>query len=194
MRELLGAYDPTNHQTNALLKKLFLDKLPPQARSILAENLDTNLNILAIQADEILLALNDTNNSFTSSQKLINEIFDQRLNKLTSLLEKKPTNPPSSQNESRTPSLLQQRGPPMRQSFSHQKPSPRFRSQQPYRYQGNNSFSRNGAVMALKITILKTVLRNTTLTLDLTLDFATITIDLAKEQDAVNALARGGKI
>jgi len=30
MRELLGAYDPTNQQTNALLKKIFLDKLPPK--------------------------------------------------------------------------------------------------------------------------------------------------------------------
>ena len=36
--------------------------------------------------------------------------------------------------------------------------------------------------MATEITILKTVLRNTTLTVDLTLDFATTTIDLAREQ------------
>ena len=50
------------------------------------------------------------------------------------------------------------------------------------------------AVMATKIALLKTVLRDTTLTLDLTLDFATITIDLAREQEAVNALARGKKI
>ena len=64
MRELLGAYDPTYHQTNALLKKLFLDKLLPQARSILARNLNTNLKIQATRADEILVAFNGTNNSF----------------------------------------------------------------------------------------------------------------------------------
>ena len=94
MRELLGAYDPTNHQTNALQKKLFLHKLPSEARSILAGNLETNLNVVATRAEEILSALNDTNSSFTSWQKLIKKIFDQRLSKLTSLLEKKPTSPP----------------------------------------------------------------------------------------------------
>ena len=50
------------------------------------------------------------------------------------------------------------------------------------------------AVMVTKLTLRKTVLRNTTLTLDLTLDFATITIDLAREQDVENALAHGNKI
>ena len=35
MRQLLDAYDAHNPQTNAVLKKLFLDKLPPEVRGIL---------------------------------------------------------------------------------------------------------------------------------------------------------------
>ena len=44
MRQLLEAYDADNTQTNAVFKKLFLDKLPQQARTILAANLETNLD------------------------------------------------------------------------------------------------------------------------------------------------------
>ena len=83
----------------------------------------------------------------------------------------------------------------MLQSFSHQQPSPRFRSQQPYRYQGNNSFSRNDSYGNRNYSPeKKSVVRNTTSTLNLILNFATITIDLTIERDAVNSIAHGNKI
>ena len=57
MRQLLEAYDADNTQFNAVLKKLFLDKLPKQARTILAANLERNLDLLGLRADELVAAL-----------------------------------------------------------------------------------------------------------------------------------------
>ena len=86
MRQLLEAYDADNAQTNAVLKKLFLDKLPQQARTILAANLETNLDVLALRADEVVAALSQTSNQTDAQQQLINEIFDQKLNKIIETL------------------------------------------------------------------------------------------------------------
>ena len=60
MRQLLETYDADNTQINAVLKKLFLDKLPKQARTILAANLETNLDLLALRAYEVVAALSQT--------------------------------------------------------------------------------------------------------------------------------------
>ena len=87
MRHLLEAYDADNAQTNAVLKKLFLDKLPQQARTILAANLETNLDVLALRADEVVAALSQTSNQTDAQQQLINEIFDQKLNKIIETLQ-----------------------------------------------------------------------------------------------------------
>ena len=84
MRQLREAYDATNTQTNAVLKKLFLDKLPQQARTILAANLETNVDFLALRGDEVVATLSQTSSQINvlSQQHLINEIFDHKLNKI----------------------------------------------------------------------------------------------------------------
>ena len=89
MRQLLEAYDDDNTQTSAVLIKLFLDKLPQQARTILAENFETNLDLLALRADEVVAALSQTSSQTNapSQQQLINEIFDQKLNKIIETLQ-----------------------------------------------------------------------------------------------------------
>ena len=89
MRQLLEAYDVTNLQTNAVLRKLFLDKLPAQAHTILAGSLKNDLDSFAFRTNEIMAALSQKNNTFHSSfkQQLINEIFDQKLNKIIAALQ-----------------------------------------------------------------------------------------------------------
>ena len=89
MRQLLEAYDADNTQTNAVLKKLFLDKLPQQARTILVANLEMNLDLLAVRADEVVAALSQTSSQTIapSQQQLINEIFDQKLNEIIEALQ-----------------------------------------------------------------------------------------------------------
>ena len=88
-RQLLEAYDADNTQTNAVLKKLFLDKLPKQAKTILAANLETNPELLAQSANEVVAALCQTSSQTNapSQQQLINKIFDQKLNKIIETLQ-----------------------------------------------------------------------------------------------------------
>ena len=76
MRQLLEAYDVTNSQTNAVLRKLFQDKLPGQVRTILAGSLENDLNSLAFRADETMAASSQNYNTFhlSSKQQLINKI------------------------------------------------------------------------------------------------------------------------
>jgi len=50
MRQLLEGYDCVNLQTNAVLRKLFLDKLPAQVQGILAASLENNFDSLARRA------------------------------------------------------------------------------------------------------------------------------------------------
>ena len=78
-----------NTQTNAILRKLFLDKLPTQARTILAVSLESDLDALALRADEAVAALYQTSTqSHTfSQQQLMNEIFDNKLNKIIKTLQ-----------------------------------------------------------------------------------------------------------
>ena len=82
MRQLLEAYDVTNSKTNTVLRKLFLDKLPAQARTILAGSLENDLDSIALRANEIMAALSQNTITLHSSskQQLINEIFDQKSN------------------------------------------------------------------------------------------------------------------
>ena len=89
MRQLLEAYDVKKTQTNAVLRKLFLDKLPTQARTILAVSSESDLDALAFRADEVVATLCQTSTqSHTSSQQqLINEFFDQKLNKIIETLQ-----------------------------------------------------------------------------------------------------------
>ena len=58
--QLPEAYDVKIRQTNAVLRKLFLDKLPTQARTILAVLLESDLDALALRADEVVAALCQT--------------------------------------------------------------------------------------------------------------------------------------
>ena len=76
MCQLLEAYDVTNSQTNAVLRKSFLDKLPAQARTILAGSLENDHNSLVLRADEIMAASSRSYNTFhlSSKQQLIDEI------------------------------------------------------------------------------------------------------------------------
>ena len=89
MRQLLEAYDVKNTQTTAVLWKLFFDKLPTQALTILAVSLESDLDTLVLRANEVVAALCQTSTqSHTSSQQqLINEIFDQKLNKIIKILQ-----------------------------------------------------------------------------------------------------------
>ena len=89
MRQLLDAYDAHNPQTNAVLRKLFLHKLPAEVRGILAASLETNLDTLATRADEVIAALaqNQFSQGASTSQQLINQLFDQKLNKIIDQLQ-----------------------------------------------------------------------------------------------------------
>ena len=89
MRHLLEAIDESNTQTTAVLRKLFLDKLPLQTRTILAASLETNLDSLALRADEVVAALSQTSSLSTAppQQQLICKTFDQKLNKIIDALQ-----------------------------------------------------------------------------------------------------------
>ena len=52
-------------------------------------NLETNLDLLALRADEVVAALSQTSSqtNAASQQQLINEIFDQKLNKIMETLQ-----------------------------------------------------------------------------------------------------------
>ena len=67
MHLLVEAYNVTNTQINAVLQKLFLDKLPAQARTILAGSLETNLDSLALRTNEIMAALSQNTDAFHST-------------------------------------------------------------------------------------------------------------------------------
>ena len=83
MRHLLEVYDENNAPPTDVLQKLFLHKLRVYATTILATSLKTNLDSLALQADNVVAALSQTFSQSTASpqQQLINEIFDQKLKK-----------------------------------------------------------------------------------------------------------------
>ena len=89
MRYLLDAFNTSDSQSQAVLRKIFLDKLPVQVRTILAGSFDTNLDFIALRADEIMAA-SKSSNTTNSPQRLINEIFDQRLNQLAATIHNSP--------------------------------------------------------------------------------------------------------
>ena len=135
MRQLLDAYDAHNPQTNAVLKKLFLDKLPPEVRGILAASLETNLDSLATRADEVIAALaqNQFSQRPSTSQQLINQLFDQKLNKIIDQLQ----NSTPSQNFNLRPRQEQK-------SFaSHSRPPPRRRYTNPRNTYSNSCGQRS---------------------------------------------------
>ena len=144
MRQLLEAYDVKNTQTNAVPRKLFLDKLPTQARTILAVSLESDLDALALRANEVVAALCQTSTqSHTSSQQqLINEIFDQKLNKIIETLQMPAARiqRPSSQYEfkpnaySSRPTFNRKSNYRYEQSY---RPTQNYRPQQPYRPKQN---------------------------------------------------------
>ena len=161
IRQLLEAYDVKNTQTNAVLRKLFLDKLPTQARTILAVSLERDLDALALRADEVVAALCQTSTqSHTSSQQqLINEIFGQKLNKIIEALQMPAARiqQPSSQYEFK-PNAYSSRPTLNRKSYyryeQNYRPTQSCRPEQPYRpkqnyrptYQNNyqqQNFSKN---------------------------------------------------
>ena len=72
---LLDAYHMSDSQSQAVSRKLFLDKLPVQVGSILAGLFDSNVNSVTLRADEIMAAFRYSNDN-NSSQHLINEIID----------------------------------------------------------------------------------------------------------------------
>ena len=89
MRYLLDAFNTSDSQSQAVLRKLFLDELPVQVRTILTGSFDANLDFIALRADEIMAA-SKSSNTTNSPQRLINEIFDQRLNQLAATIHNSP--------------------------------------------------------------------------------------------------------
>ena len=92
MRYLLDAFNTSDFQSQAVLRKLFLDKLPVQVRTILAGSFDTNLSSIALRADEIMAA-SKSSNTANSPKRLINKILDQRLNQLAATTHNSPQPP-----------------------------------------------------------------------------------------------------
>ena len=91
-RYLLDAFNTSDSPSQAVLRKLILDKLPVQVRTILAGSFDTNLDSIALRADEIMAA-SKSSNTANSPQRLINEILDQGLNQLAATTHNSPQPP-----------------------------------------------------------------------------------------------------
>ena len=83
---LLDAYHTSNSQSQTVLCKSFLYKLPVHARSILVGSFDTNLDPIALRSDEII-AVCKYSSDINGSQRLINKIFGRRLNKLSATMD-----------------------------------------------------------------------------------------------------------
>ena len=94
LRTLLGASRHAccnNADLNKLLKKLFLDKLPPQVRSILTGFPQSTLELTAQCADDIMatMSFGPSLNS-NAAQLLQNQMIEQRLDKFTDAVTTSP--------------------------------------------------------------------------------------------------------
>ena len=107
MRGLLGQSSPLGPVAESLLKQMFLDKLPPQIKVILAATPNSSLEELASKAEDIMqvskptLGQGSINSQITAqpsssqesqnynlTQMLINQNFDDKLNKLSESINK----------------------------------------------------------------------------------------------------------
>ena len=88
LRTLLGESCNVGTDLEKLLRKLFLDRLPPQVRLILAGSPQSTLNLLAQRADDIMATMSSA--LFLNSnpmQLLQKQIFERRLDQLTDAIE-----------------------------------------------------------------------------------------------------------
>ena len=84
LRTLLGESCNVGTDLGKLLRKLFLNRLPPQVRLILAGSPQPTLDLMAQRADDIMAKMATTLSlNSNPTQLLQNQIFEQRLDQLT---------------------------------------------------------------------------------------------------------------
>ena len=84
LRTLLGESCNVGTDLDKLLRKLFLDRLPPQVRLILAGSPQPTLDLMAQRADDIMATIATTPSlNSNPTQLLQNQIFERRLDQLT---------------------------------------------------------------------------------------------------------------
>ena len=76
LRTLLGESCSDNADLNKLLHKLFLDKLPPQIRLVLAGSPQSTLELTAQRADDIMATMSSApSQNSNAAQLLYNQMF-----------------------------------------------------------------------------------------------------------------------
>ena len=88
LRTLLGKSCNVDTDLNKLLRKLFLDRLPPQVRLILSGFPQPTLDLMAQRVDNIIATMATTLSlNSNPTQLLQNQIFERRLDQLTDAIE-----------------------------------------------------------------------------------------------------------
>ena len=88
LRTLLGESCSDNADLNKLLHKLFLDKLPPQVRLVLAGFPQPTLELTSQRADDIMATMSSAPSlNSNAAQLLHNQMFERRLDQLTYAVE-----------------------------------------------------------------------------------------------------------
>ena len=88
LRTFLGESCNVGTDLDKLLRKLFLDRLPPQVRLILAGSPQPTLDLMAQRADDIMATIATTPSlNSNPTQLLQNQIFERRLDQLTNAIE-----------------------------------------------------------------------------------------------------------
>ena len=88
LRTLLGESCSDNADLNKLLHKLFLDKLPPQVRLVLAGSPQPTLERTAQRVDDIMATISSAPSlNSNAAQLLHNQMFERHLDQLTDALE-----------------------------------------------------------------------------------------------------------
>ena len=87
LHSLLGESCNVGPDLDKLLRKLFLDRLPPQVRLILAGSPQPTLDLMAQRADDIMATMATTPLNSNPTQLLQNQIFERRLDQLTDAID-----------------------------------------------------------------------------------------------------------
>ena len=88
LHSLLGESCNVGPDLDKLLRKLFLDRLPPQVRLILAGSPQPTLDLMAQRADDIMATMATTPSlNSNPTQLLQNQIFERRLDQLTDAID-----------------------------------------------------------------------------------------------------------
>ena len=84
LRSLLGESCNVGTDLDKLLRKLFLHRLPPQVRLILAGSPQPTLDLMAQRADNIMATMSSAPSlNWNAAQLLHNQMFERRLDQLT---------------------------------------------------------------------------------------------------------------